>query len=374
MSKNKKILFLTGTRADFGKLKPLIRVVNEMPGFEASIFATGMHMISKYGFTVGEIHAAGFEDVYTFINQMEGEKMEQILANTISGFSRYVHEYRPDLIVVHGDRIETLAGATVGALRNIRVAHVEGGEISGTVDELIRHSVSKLSHIHFVSNQEAADRLKRLGERPESIYTIGSADIDIMLGADLPNFPEAKKHYDFTFDRYGIVIFHPVTTELDQIRRDARELVCALIESQFDYLVIHPNNDEGSSEIFSAYEKLKGNDRFRIYPSIRFEFFLTFLKNAAFIIGNSSAGVREAPVYGIPTVSVGSRQQNRYDGKSIVNVAATKDSILDALRTIQDLRFEPSRYFGDGNSRARFREVLENPAVWGVPLQKRLYE
>src|SRR5438105_2514728 len=136
MSKNKKVLFLTSTRADFGKLKPLIRVVNEMQGFEAAIFATGMHMLSKYGFTVAEVHNAGFEAVYTYLNQLEGEKMEQILANTISGFSRYVHEYQPDLVVVHGDRIETLAGAIVGALRNIRVAHVEGGEVSGTVDEL----------------------------------------------------------------------------------------------------------------------------------------------------------------------------------------------------------------------------------------------
>ena len=148
----KRILFLTGTRADFGKLRPLIQQVDAHPNFEAVVFVTGMHTLELYGYTVLEVRNAGFRNLHVHMNQFPNEPMDLVLANTISGLSRFVHEETPDLIVVHGDRVEALAGAVVGALRNILVAHVEGGELSGTVDDLIRHAVSKLSHLHCVAN------------------------------------------------------------------------------------------------------------------------------------------------------------------------------------------------------------------------------
>lgn len=151
----KKIVFLTGTRADFGKIKSLIRITQESKKYEVHIFATGMHMNSKYGATVDEIVKSGFENIYKFINHDTIENMDRTLAKTIEGFSLYVGEIKPELIVVHGDRVEALAGAIVGSLNNILVTHIEGGEISGTIDELIRHAVSKMSHIHLVANDEA---------------------------------------------------------------------------------------------------------------------------------------------------------------------------------------------------------------------------
>lgn len=375
MENIRKIVFLTGTRADFGKLKPLIKVVEELPGYDCATFATGMHMVSKYGFTIDEVRNSRFRHVHTFINQMDGEKMELVLANTISGLSRYVHEYQPDMIVVHGDRIEALAGATVGALRNILVAHVEGGELSGTVDELIRHSVSKLSHIHFVANEEAAVRLRRLGEQPESIFVIGSPDIDIMLSTSVPSLEDTFRHYEIDFPRYAIALFHPVTTELSKIRRDAEEFVQALIASGENYVMIYPNNDEGNAEILAAYEQLKNKPRFRIFPSIRFEFFLSLLKSAQFIIGNSSAGVREAPVYGVPTVSVGTRQRDRFSGKSVFNVEAQRKSILEAIGSANRAgRFEPLMHFGSGDSAKKFKDVLLTSKIWNIKTQKSFYE
>src|SRR5690606_22832815 len=177
----KKILFITGTRADFGKLKPLINVIKSSSDFEYKIFGTGMHMLSKYGNTIHEISKSGFADnLFEYMNQVEGEPMEVILANIIVGVSRYLHENPVDLIVVHGDRVEALAGATVGALRNILVAHIEGGELSGTVDELMRHAITKLSHLHFVASDVARKRLLQLGESEDSIFVIGSPDIDVM--------------------------------------------------------------------------------------------------------------------------------------------------------------------------------------------------
>ena len=154
----KKIVFLTGTRADFGKIKPLLQQLEQHPDYQVFVFVTGMHMQELYGYTLIEIQRCAFTNIHTFENHTHESTMDLTLAKTIEGFSAYCKELQPDLIVVHGDRVETLAGAIVGSLNNFLVAHIEGGELSGTIDELIRHSVSKLSHLHFVSNAEAAKR------------------------------------------------------------------------------------------------------------------------------------------------------------------------------------------------------------------------
>ena len=177
----KRIVFLSGTRADFGKLKSLIKIVDEHPGYEAHIFVTGMHLLKTYGYTLIEVERAGFSNIHTFSNHTSETSMDLTLAKTVEGFSAYVKQVEPDLIVIHGDRVEALAGAVVGSLNNILVAHIEGGEVSGTIDELIRHSTSKMSHIHFVSNEDAGRRLQQMGELEESIYVIGSPDIDLMF-------------------------------------------------------------------------------------------------------------------------------------------------------------------------------------------------
>src|SRR5688572_28203916 len=211
----RKIVFLSGTRADFGKLKSLIRtLLHDPPRFEVHIFATGMHMDPKYGFTVLEFEKCNFPNVYRYINSNAGGTMDQALGTTIQGFGQYVRLIQPDLIVVHGDRCEALAGAIVGSLNNILVAHIEGGELSGTVDGLIRHSVSKMSHLHFVSNAEARRRLVQLGEDPDTVFVIGSPDVDVMTSPDLPSLEDVKRHYEIAFSNYGILAFHPVTTSL----------------------------------------------------------------------------------------------------------------------------------------------------------------
>lgn len=307
----KRIVFLTGTRADFGKLKSLIKITQESEYFETHIFATGMHMNSKYGKTVNEIVKSGFTNIYMYINHDTIDHMDRTLAKTIDGFSHYVAEIAPDLIVVHGDRVEALAGAIVGSLNNILVAHIEGGEISGTIDELIRHSVSKLSHIHLVANEKAKERLIQMGEFEKSIAVIGSPDMDVMFSDALPTVDEAKRYYDIKFDEYAIAMFHPVTTEVGEMKEHAAQFVDALIASGDNYIVIYPNNDMGSDSILREYERICHHERFRIFPSLRFEYFLSLLKHARFIIGNSSAGIREAPEYSIPTVDIGSRHFQR---------------------------------------------------------------
>ena len=371
LNNTKKILFLTGTRADFSKIKSLISILETAPEFEVFVFVTGMHLQEEYGYTLIEIERCQFKNVHTFENHTHETTMDLTLAKTIEGLSSYCKEVQPNLIVVHGDRVETLAGAIVGSLNNILVAHIEGGELSGTVDELIRHSVSKLSHIHFVSNTDAANRLVQMGELQSSIYTIGSPDVDIMFSNTLPELAVAKEYYQIDFEKYALVMFHPVTTEVKAMEDYTNNFVTALLEDDTNYIVIYPNNDLGSQQIIKKYQEFEGNSRFRVFPSLRFEYFLTLLKNSQFIIGNSSAGIREAPYYGIPIINIGTRQQNRALHAEIVNADYDLNSISTALKNI-DLQKNKkvNSHFGDGNSATLFMESLLNSDIWNLNHQK----
>ncbi len=369
------VLFLTGTRADFGKLKPLIAKVELDEQLESRVFVTGMHLLARYGHTMEEIQRAGCRNIFAYINQIEtgSAQMDLVLANTIQGLGHYVREWRPDLLVVHGDRVEALAGAIVGALNGILVAHVEGGELSGSVDELVRHAVSKLSHLHFVANNEAASRLQQMGEKPESIFVIGSPDIDVMLSDSLPSIEEARTRYEITFPEYSIFIHHPVVTELHHLRQHMESIVDGLRASGRKFVVIYPNNDTGSDVILEQILALEGDENFRVLPSLRFEHFLTVLKHAQAIVGNSSAGIREAPGYGVPTINIGTRQLNRFQSPSIVNISEDREALLRALRELPS-SMPPSLHFGRGESARFFSEALREPSFWHTPRQKQFQD
>ena len=368
----KRIVFLTGTRADYGKLKSLISILDSSPNFEIFVFVTGMHMLSKYGSTHLEVDKSGFKNIFKFINQNEGDNMDKILVKTISGFSDYIKEISPNFILVHGDRLEALAGAIVGSFNNIITGHVEGGEVSGTIDEIIRHSVSKLSQVHFVANEEAKRRLLQLGEEEEAIHVIGSPDIDIMNSNNLPSLEEVRSHYEFDFEKYAIILFHPVTTELPLLLDQVKEFVNQVIDSKLNYIVIYPNNDPGSNIILNEYKRLEDNSNFKVYPSMRFEYFLTLLNNSLFIIGNSSAGIREAPHYGVPSVNIGSRQNGRVKCNLVINVEVNE--IKTAIESA--LLFEHGKYnfFGDGNSAPKFFHVLNKSSFWEQKTQKKFVD
>ena len=366
----KKVAFLTGTRADFGKLKSLIEILNKNELFEVHIFATGMHMDEKYGFTVKEIELYNYPNIFKYINHDSESMMDMTLARTIEGFASYVHLIKPDLIVVHGDRIEALAGASVGALNNILVAHIEGGELSGTVDELIRHAVSKLSHTHFVANNEAKKRLSQMGEIEENIHIIGSPDMDIMLSEGLPSLSSVKKHYEINFEEYALSLFHPVTTEIDLLIQNAENYFNALETSGLNYIVIYPNNDKGSEFIMHHVRKCQNNSRFKIFPSIRFESFLTLIRHAQFIIGNSSAGIREAPYYGVPTINVGTRQNKRSNDPDLIHVGYEKQQIDEGIEKALTQKLTAKQLFGSGKSDIKFAEIIGSERFWQTPKQK----
>lgn len=342
-SQKRKIVFVSGTRADFSKIKSLALKVEQSSDFELYIYATGMHLSNHFGLTVREIQKCGFSHIHKFINHDRYYQMDLALAHTIDGFSKFVAEYKPDLIIAHGDRIEPLAAACVGALNNVLVAHIEGGEVSGTIDDSLRHAISKLAHIHLVNDEVAKRRLLQLGEREDSIFIIGSPDLDIIDSSEI-SLESALAYYGIDFSKYALVLFHPVTTEIDSLKSQADALCEALRTSGKNYIVVYPNNDFGFEQILESYKSLedsaKNAGRFRLFPSIRFEYFIALLKGAEFLIGNSSCGLKEAPHLGIPSINVGTRQRNRagLDLPSVISVESSKEAILEAIQQVGNLK------------------------------------
>lgn len=367
-----RVVFLTGTRADYGKLKSLIRILNNSSLFDVHIFATGMHMQAKYGSTYKEIVKDGFPNIYTFVNQNINTNMDIALSNTITGFSNYISELSPDAIIVHGDRLEALAGAIVGAFHNIRVFHIEGGEVSGTIDESIRHAITKFSHFHFVANEEAKRRIIQLGEPADHIFIFGSPDIDIMYSDSLPTLEKVQEYYEIPFNQYNIVLYHPVTTEIGKTTQKARALVSTIASSMDNFVIVYPNNDAGSELILREYEQLIDKTNIRIFPSMRFEYFLTLLKHADCLIGNSSSGIRESCIYGIPTIDLGNRQKGRYNPIDYPHVMHTTEENL-SLHDIQGSKQKslfPKSHFGNGNSDKVFFDILIKSDIWNADIQK----
>ena len=374
----KNITFITGTRADYGKIKSLIKELQKKyKKYKTNIIITGMHNVKSFGNTKDEISKDKIKNCYRFNNQSKNKNMDIALANTIKGINKFIKHNKTDLIIVHGDRVESLAGAITGCLNNIKVAHIEGGEISGTVDEIIRHSISKLSHIHFVTNEIAKKRLEQMGELKKNIFIIGSPDIDILLKKNLPTIESVKKRYDIIFDYYGICIFHRVTTELSKIKYQIKSLVNCFLKSRFNYVILLPNNDLGSEIILNEINKLKKKKlpNFKILPSMRFEHYLTLLKNSNFLIGNSSSGVMEAPYYGVPTVDIGSRQKNRAKIKSKITLNNFKNifKLINKYK-FKKFRYKPLSYFGSGKSDKKFLNILNKKRIWEIKNQKQFVQ
>lgn len=368
----KKIVFITGTRADYGKIKSVIKMLDNSNTFDVYIYVTGMHLLEKYGSTYIEIQKDGFNNIFLSKRIDNSLSMDEILANNILQFTKFVKNIKPDMIFVHGDRVEAMAGAIVGALNNIYVSHIEGGEISGTIDESIRHAISKLANFHFVSNESSKKNLIQMGENANNIFIEGSPDIDIMVKNNY-DIDYIKKKYNINFENYAIMIYHPVISEIDFLKNKIKVLVDSIIESDRNYVVIYPNNDMGSDIILEEYKRLIGNDKIIMYPSIRFEYFLTLLKYSDFVIGNSSLGIRESGIYGIPTINVGTRQNGRYDlrtQKNICCVNEKKSEIINAINEIEKYKYK-DKIFGNGDSDKRILKILECDNLWKRNIQKK---
>jgi UDP-N-acetylglucosamine 2-epimerase (hydrolysing) len=372
-----KLLYISGTRADYGKLKPLIIETLNQNDYEVLLLATGMHMHRSYGYTYLELVKDNLCEIITCTTGHNSSNVTESIATLIQSLTYTVLEREIEGIVVHGDRPEALAGAMVGALNNIKVIHVEGGELSGTIDDSIRHAITKLSHIHLCNSISAKTRLIQLGENEKSIEVIGSPDLDILLSDRLPKWKKVTDYYNIKFDAksYYVVAFHPVTTEFSSFKQKVKILFDTLQDhGDKNFIIIYPNNDLGSEFIVDEINKLSSLKLKNIFisKSFKFEYFLSILKNSKGLIGNSSAGMHEAPAIGLPVLNIGTRQSGRFINENLTNVDFHKTLISNWINEFNILKkYKSSSHYGIGNSGCLFGNLLKNRFFDLVPIQKK---
>jgi len=379
-AKKRKICIISGTRADFGKLLPIMEEIRADRELDLSIIATGMHLLDEFGYTIEEIEKEGFSvdvPVKAILSGDDGLTMVKSLALAIQGLSQAVRGIKPDIILINGDRSEALAGALVGAYSNIPVAHIEGGEVSGTIDESIRHAITKFSHIHFASNRDNAERILKLGERKKHIFVVGSPDLDVVVSKELPDQREVEKELDIELVKPTIVVLqHPVTTEVEQARQQMKETLDALCDLKLQTVLIYPNADAGSRKMIETIEEYKKKYPWlKTFKNLNFKLYLALLKYAAVLIGNSSSGIRQAPSFKLPVVNIGSRQNGRQQANNVINVDHESKKIARAIKEAQSPGFKEkvrnciNPYGGDGKTAERIVKILKS-----LPLNKELIQ
>lgn len=352
----KKICVCVGYKSDYSYLKSVLGAIKTHPDLKLQLCVNSIHGFAWYDDFLKSIRNDGFRINYV-INALVGTRtmtaMGQSIALGIIQYQTTFYAMQPDVVLVIGDRFETLSPVLAAAFHNIPIAHIGGGERTGTIDECTRYAVSRYANIHFVANDDAKERLIRSGEDPETIYVTGSPTTDILKRVDIK----------LNVGRpYIIVMQHPVTTEVKDAGWQITETLEALKNFDFDIFLWYPNIDGGSSfmvEVIDEFLEENEMPNLFLFNHIKFEQYVALLKYCKCLVGNSSSGMRESCYFGIPTVNIGTRQTNRLRGKNVVDVSYDKNEIQNAIETAANMpRFDPEELYGDGHTGEKIAEIL----------------
>lgn len=335
----RKICFVTGTRAEYGLLSRLMRLVKEDKDLQLQVIATNMHLMPEYGETYKEIEKDGFtidKKVYMHKSSDDAHGIISSMAEEMQGMNDALSELKPDILVLLGDRYEILVAAQVALILRIPIAHIHGGEVTeGAFDDAIRHSVTKMSSLHFTSCEEYRHRVIQMGEQPSRVFDVGSLGVENIKVVPLMTKDELEVSLDFKIDKQTILVtYHPVTLGGDPAK-DIREFLDALDQFK-DLKVIFtmPNSDTGRDAIALAVENYveKHSNSAKAYTSLGLKRYLSTLQFVKAAVGNSSSGIIEVPSFGIPTLNIGDRQKGRLASKSVVNCGTSKDEVIAGLK------------------------------------------
>jgi len=371
------------SRAHYARLKPVLQLIKDHPELELQIVVGASAVLSRFGDITEVLKKDGFEVNQIFHSVVEGENLVTMAKSTgltIIELSTVFANLKPDIVFIHADRHEMLAPAITASYMNIPIAHNQGGEVTGTIDESVRHTITKLSHFHLTTNQETADRLIKLGENSEYVFITGCPSIDLVKQTDLTLLPEN------IFERFGgigpkfdlkkpylLVLQHPVTTEYGSGFKQISQTLQAISELKMPTIWLWPNVDGGSDEISKGLREFRDKNRssyVHFFTNIPPEDYLRLLANTAVAVGNSSSFIRENSYLGTPAVIIGTRQEGRQVGPNVVWVGYDKDQIKYAiLHQLKHSKYESSKIYGDGGASKRIVEIL---ATVKPSLQKRI--
>jgi GDP/UDP-N,N'-diacetylbacillosamine 2-epimerase (hydrolysing) len=362
------IAAITGSRGEWGYIRPVLRLIEKDPELDYRIIATNMHVLPAFGMSVREIEKDGFhidERMFMTFDGYTSATMAKSLGCLLMELPTTLQRMKPDLILLAGDRGEQLMGAIAGQHLGIPVAHIQAGELSGNVDGIVRHAITKLAHIHFAANEEFAERVRRLGEHEFRIFITGAPLVDELVSGAFTSEHELRTKYRLHQDkRLILAVQHPLTEEESQAGQQIEETIEALNEINWPAVIIYPNGDAGSELIRSRLEKLKRPDM-RLFRNLPRQDYLGLMKIVDVVVGNSSSGIMEAPSFGKPAVNIGRRQNGRPQAANVVNVRSGKDEIVAAIRVATSSEFvakarSARNPYGDGTASQKIVDIMKN--------------
>lgn len=371
---------MTERRADYSKLRPVINEIKKSKKFDYYLVVTGSHLLKKHGYTINEIKKDGFQ-IYKKFKMFEENDNDSPSTMTIGfgkaviNLTKIIKSLKPDLIFSGFDIGANFAAAVIGAHMNIHVAHLEGGEITGTIDESIRHAISKFAHIHFTSNEQAKKRLIKMGESSKNIFTVGNPSLDVIKSLKFISKKKLENEFNVDLDKpLLLVVQHTVTTEINRIDKYFLETINAIKEIDHQSIIISGNADAGSQRI----KKIIKNSNILNYENLPFIKYISLLYHSSAIIGNSSSGIMEAPFLHIPSINIGTRQEGRGKTKSIINVKYDKHEIKMAInKVLTDKKFlnsikNQNDEYGNGTASKKIVQILEKLNFEKIAIQKKL--
>lgn len=378
----KKVAIVTSTRAEYGILRPLIEQFKKEREFEVQLVVTGTHLTGKYGNTQEEILHDG-NKIYRKIPILEKENTSRdisfTVANAIRGFAVYFAEEKPDLLIVLGDRTEMLGVCCAAMNERIPIAHLHGGELTeGAVDDCVRHAITKMSYLHFPAAEEYRRRIIQMGESPDRVFSVGALGVENILRVPLLSCEEMCTQTGIPLNRkYVVVTFHPVTLEDGTQAEQTEALIRAMQqEKQYFYLITKANADAGGEEVNQMFERLaEQQENVKLVASLGMVRYLSAVKYSAFVLGNSSSGIIEAPALGVPTVNIGDRQRGRLMAETVINCKADTSNIIAAMKKAENTRHQVSALYGEGNTSERIVNIIKTFLQRDkIDLKKKFYD
>lgn len=380
--KIKHVCVVTGSRAEYGYLKILMEKIEKSPKLQLSVIITGMHILKEYGNTIDIIKKDGIPiakiiPMYDENNNFKSSLGKKI-GKAITDFTRTLDELEPDLLVVLGDRYEPFVAVIAATTLQIPIAHIHGGDISGNVDENLRHAITKLSHIHFPGSSKSAERIKCLGEEEWRINMVGSPTIDNITSEGLLDRKELCSELGLNIGQQIVVCLqHSNVYESEKAGEQMKTTLQVLKDLDLQVVIIYPNNDLGSNLIIDEINKNRNNKKFKIFKNLEREIYLSLLKNGELLIGNSSGGLIESPIFKLPVVNIGTRNRERESTENVINVKHNYNQIMNAVNKALSHKFKEIcrrvvNPYGDGNSTDKIVKIIEELEILDKILIKKL--
>ncbi len=379
--KKRTICIIASSRATYGYKKNIIKILQKDKNIDLKVVVTGMHLSKNHGYSVKDLYE---DKVKIFkkinINIKKDNKVYHVksLSSEISKLSTIYNKIKPSIVLVTGDRAEMFAAAFAAVYMGIPVAHIQAGDLSGHIDGSARHAITKISHLHFASCRDSAERVKKLGEQKFRIFNTGAPQIDDFQSKNKINEKNFQKKYKLDIKKkFFLVIYHPVLFELKKIKKQISELFNSLRKfKQFQKIIIYPNIDVGNKTIINEFNKLKKISDFQVFENFKRSEYIYLLSKASILIGNSSSGILEASSFKLPVINIGSRQRGRLQSNNILNSSNSSKQIEKTIKYIlRNKKFinkvkKCKNPYGDGKSSARIVKILKNIKIDNKLLDK----